>query len=552
MDQIIAWLHSGLNTLIPFIILLGILIFVHEFGHFAVARWCGVRVEVFSLGFGKKIFQFKRGDTVYSISLIPLGGYVKMFGDEIGKDISEEDKAVSFLHKPVAQRIAIVLAGPLMNLFFATLLFWLLAWSGEIRKAPIVGDLKTDTVAFLAGLRPGDKIIEINNQPVPSVEDLPKILLPFIGKTVSVEVERTGFIANPTIELPVTEIDNPNPIALQEKIGHIEGLSFLSFAPIIGVRGGTMAEKLGLRTGDKIESINGYTLTYFRQIESKLMTLQGQITHWKVTRTGETGKVESLELSFTVPPENATSLSSFGIEVPELYLGQVIPGTPADRAGLKKYDRLLSLNNKPLKTWEDVLDIIKNYQEPNPLMVELERNGERLTVAIQPEEKELLSVTGKSENRKIIGIATLVQMVGPETIKWSYSGWSSVSRSIYRAYEVSMMTVLSFVRLIERRISPKTIGGVLSIGQVASESFQMGWEYFLNMMAVISINLFVLNLLPVPVLDGGHLLFFTLEAIRGAPLSMRKMEIAQQIGLALLLGLMSFALFNDFSRIFGF
>lgn len=552
MEQIIAWLHSGFNTIIPFVILLGILIFVHELGHFAVARWCGVRVEIFSLGFGKKIFQFKRGDTVYAISLIPLGGYVKMFGDEIGKDISDAEKSVSFLHKPVAQRIAIVLAGPLMNLFFAALLFWILALSGEVRKAPVVGDLKPDTVAFLAGFRPGDKIIEVNNQPVPSLEELPKLLLPFAGKTVSVEVERTGVLENPIIEAPISDMENPNPIALQERVGHIDGLSFSSIAPVIGVRGGTIADKLGLRTGDKVESINSHTVTYFRQIESKVMTLQGQVTHWKVTRADDTGKTETLELSFTIPPENATSLSSFGVEVPDLYLGQVLPGTPAERAGLKKHDRLLALNGKTLKAWEDVIETIRAYQDPNPLQVEVERGGERLTLAIQPEEKEFLSVTGKSENRKAIGIATLVQMVGPETIKVPYTGLSSLSRALYRSYEVSMMTVLSFVRLIENRISPKTIGGVLSIGQVASESFQMGWEYFLNMMAVISINLFVLNLLPVPVLDGGHLLFFTLEAIRGAPLSMRKMEIAQQIGLALLLGLMSFALFNDFSRIFGF
>ncbi|NCN95787.1 MAG: RIP metalloprotease RseP, partial [Bdellovibrionales bacterium] len=166
MDLVIHYIQQTLSSIGPFVLLLGLLVFVHELGHFVVAKWCGVRVEVFSLGFGKKLLQYKHGDTVYCISMIPLGGYVKMYGDNFNADVPEEEKAKSFIHKPVSQRIAVVLAGPLMNLIFAVFLFTLIGFIGDRQPAAVVGDIAESSQAYTSGLRAGDHILSVNGQEI--------------------------------------------------------------------------------------------------------------------------------------------------------------------------------------------------------------------------------------------------------------------------------------------------------------------------------------------------------------------------------------------------
>src|SRR5437868_8423769 len=192
MDFIFNSLNSVFSTVVPFVVLLGILIFVHEFGHFIVARLCGVRVEVFSLGFGKKIFQYKKGDTNYCISIIPLGGYVKMFGDQPGADISEAEKKDSFTHKNVWQRISVVLAGPLMNFFFAIFIFFLVASIGEDFRSPIVGDIMADSKAFASGFRSGDKIISVNGAGVRTWDEFENKLADLHDTQALIDVRRAG------------------------------------------------------------------------------------------------------------------------------------------------------------------------------------------------------------------------------------------------------------------------------------------------------------------------------------------------------------------------
>lgn len=553
MNTLFDFLNSGLQSIVPFVLLLGILIFVHELGHFLVARWCKVRVEVFSLGFGKKIIQKKVGDTVYAISLIPLGGYVKMFGDEIGKDISEEDKAGSFLHKTVWQRIAIVLAGPLMNLFFAALLFGLIAFMGESKKSPELGDIRFGTPAYEAGLRPGDKITQINSHLVRSWDEFQTFMGEKAGEKVSLQVERMGLSEPVTVEVQTEKKNNPNPIALNPFIGEVSGLTSDSFAPVLGIRSQSVAYKLGFRTGDEIKKINSFEVENFRDLEPKLIALQGQIVTIEIERylSFDPIKFDKIELSIKLPSP-LPSLNSLGIENTELYLASVVKDTPADQAGLKPFDRIVTIGEITPTRWDDILNAVKNYEGSSPLSFKIERANESLELFIEPKETEHLTMHGQSEKRKTVGIVPLLKYSPTKLVEINYSLGEGLSRAVQRSYDVSLMTVLSFVRLIQNKISPKTIGGVISIGQAASQTFQMGIQQFLTMMAIISINLFVLNLLPIPVLDGGHLLFYTIEAIRGAPLSMKKMEIAQQIGLVLLLSLMGFALFNDFSRLFGF
>lgn len=551
MNTFFDFINSGFQTVAPFIILLGILIFIHELGHFMVARWCGVRVEVFSLGFGKKILQKKVGDTVYALSLVPLGGYVKMFGDEIGKEISSEEQKVSFLHKNVWQRIAIVLAGPLMNLFFAFFLFVLIAFKGEMRRSAELGDIDSQSVAYQAGLRSGDFIISAQGQMVQSWDEFQNLLNQAKGQTLSVELRRMGMSDIQTVTLRPEVRPNPNPLALDSEMGFVEGLTNEAQAPILGVRPRSLAQKMGFKLGDEVKKINGFEIKYFRDIEPKLIALQGQDVTFDIERiTAELPAGEKLSISIKLPSP-LPSLASLGIEASELYLQMIVKNSPAEQAGLLPQDRIKALNNKIPTKWEDIFNTIKSHQSAEPLVFKVEREKGDFELTILPQESEQLTQHGQSEKRKMVGISPYLKYAMPGTVTVNYGLLDSLERGIHRSYEVSVMTVLSFVRLIQNKISPKTIGGVISIGQAASQTFKMGMQQFFTMMAIISINLFVLNLLPVPVLDGGHLLFYTIEAIKGAPVSMRKMEIAQQVGLFLLLSLMIFALFNDFSRLLG-
>jgi regulator of sigma E protease len=235
-----------------------------------------------------------------------------------------------------------------------------------------------------------------------------------------------------------------------------------------------------------------------------------------------------------------------------LYLAKILDASPAQAAGMKAGDKVISVNGTAPQKWEDILEAVKSYQGEKPLPFEVERGNTVSKIEITPRMTSQMTSQGGEEKRFTVGIVPWALPAPPEmTLIKAQNGGAAFLRGIEKTNEITKMTVLSFVRLLQAKISPKNIGGVISIGQAASETFKLGMSQFLQMMAVISVNLFILNLLPVPVLDGGHLIFYLIEAVKGAPVSMRKMEIAQQIGLVVLMSLMVFALFNDFSRILG-
>jgi regulator of sigma E protease len=551
MDMIINYLHQGASAIIPFIILLGLLIFVHELGHFLVAKYFGVRVEVFSLGFGKKIFQYKRGDTNYCISLIPLGGYVKMFGDEVGAQLPESEKKFSFLNKPVYQRIGIVIAGPLMNFFFAILIFFVVALIGEEVRGPVLGDIKPDTEAYQTGFRSGDRIIKVTGNEIKTWEDFQDHLTKGYGSSVSVEVEREVGKVTETILVKPTLQPNPNILSSQEYIGDVPGLSPMSQQAVIGVISNSFAQKSGLKTGDRILSINNIRVSHFRQLENLFLSQHGEKIVVEIERPiPNSEKFEKLTVDFV--KGSFSSLIGLGIESAELYLSRVSEDSPAQEAGLLPGDRIISVGSVTPQKWDDLLTSIKSYQGNGPLEFNINRNGELKTLQIIPKMTSHMTAQGTEEKRYTIGIMPTIYIAAPVTTKIKSENLVQAAvRGYDKTIDVTVMTIMSFVKLIQNKISPKSIGGVISIGQAASETFKIGLSHFLQMMAIISVNLFILNLLPIPILDGGHLLFYTIEAIRGAPLSMRKMEVAQQVGLVLLMSLMVFALFNDFSRLLG-
>ncbi|WP_413612815.1 RIP metalloprotease RseP [Bdellovibrio sp. HCB-110] len=555
--NIFSYLQSGLSAIIPFVILLGILIFVHELGHFLVARWCGVRVEVFSLGFGKKLLKYKKGDTVYALSMIPLGGYVKMFGEQPGDHISEEDKKYSFTHKNVWQRIAVVLAGPLMNFFFAIVIFFAVALIGEDAKTPVTGDIAASSPAYAAGFRSGDKIISVNQKPITTWEDLQKSLSLKESHDLHIDVvvQREGTGEEAKIATTAKAEPNPNVLSSFEFMANVDGLTPYSAGTTIGVLGGSPLAALGLKTGDTITAINGQKVSYWRQLEPTFakMNAKEPLT-LEVLGVREGDKAEKPITVTLAPLESMKSftMQSLGIESSELYLSKVIENSPAQAAGLRSMDRLLTINNVKLQKWDDVISNIKSFDGKNPVDISVLREGETVSLKITPKMTTQMLPTGTEEKRYTIGISPIANIAAPElmVLRTTNIG-DALIRGTQKTWDVSVMTVMSFVRLFQAKISPKNIGGVISIGQAASETFKIGLTQFLQMMAIISVNLFILNLMPVPVLDGGHLVFYIIEIVKGAPLSMRKMEVAQQVGLAILMSLMIFALFNDFTRLLG-
>ncbi|WP_413292211.1 RIP metalloprotease RseP [Bdellovibrio sp. HCB185ZH] len=557
MEMLLNYINSGLSVVIPFVILLGILIFVHELGHFLVARWCGVRVEVFSLGFGKKILKYKKGDTTYALSIVPLGGYVKMFGEQPGENISEEDKKVSFTHKTVWQRIAVVLAGPLMNFFFAILVLGIVALVGEDAKMPILGDINPKSAAYEAGFRSGDKVISINDKQIATWEEIQKTLSLKQEQDLHLDVvvQHQGSQEQSKIAVVAKAEPNPNILSSYNYVANVEGLTAMSAGTTVGVIANSPLYALGLRTGDSIVGINGTKISYWRDLESTLAKMNSKDTLTLEVMGKREGDKTDKPITVTMAPLESMktfSLPALGLESSELYLSKVMDNSPAKAAGIKEGDRLVAINNVTLNKWDDVIANIKSFDGKNPVDIKVLREGQNVDLKITPKMTTQMTAAGSEEKRYTIGIAPVVNLALPDTlVVRTNNPLEAVVRGTEKTWDFTVMTVMSFVRLFEAKISPKNIGGVLSIGQAAGETYKMGITPFLQMMAIISVNLFILNLLPIPVLDGGHLVFYVIEVVKGAPLSLRKMEIAQQVGMALLMSLMVFALFNDFTRLFG-
>lgn len=556
MELIIGYVHQGLQFIIPLIILLGLLIFVHEMGHFLVAKYFGVRVEVFSLGFGKKLFKKRRGDTEYAISVIPFGGYVKMFGDELGTEIPEEEKKFAFNHKPVSQRIWIVLAGPLMNFFFAILLFMMIALVGEDIVGTTVGDLSPHSVAYQSGFRTGDKILSVNGVAVETWDELQAQVQSNKNKAISLNVASA---AGETRSFEATTVTSENKNVLSDDlyVGEIPGLNFTFRATGVGISDpNSLAAKAGIKTGFLIQSVNGKPVQKWADLLATIESEEKNKTAFlnlAFTATEDSKTPISLDLPFVHDGTDAsTILKNAGIEPSDLYVSKIVENSAAAKAGLKENDRILAINGTEINFWEDLVSRVQKYSpEQDPLQLKVLREGQVLELAIRPEITTQQDHAGKDKNVYALGIMTSMILAPPQTVRIKTSNpFKAAYIGLQKTLHWSKATALSFLRLIQNRVSPKSIGGPIMIGQLASKTFQIGLSAFLKIMAIISINLFVLNLLPVPILDGGHLLFYVIEALRGAPLSMKKLEIAQQIGLVLLMGLMVFALFNDITRLF--
>ncbi len=438
-------------TVLSAIVLLGILIFVHELGHFLFAKKLGVRVLKFSLGFGPKLIGRKYGDTEYLVSAVPLGGYVKMLGEESGDEMKEDDKPFAYNYQPVWKRFLIVFAGPVFNLFFAAAIFFFV---------------------FLSGV------------PVPK---------PYVGKVME---------------------NSP-------------------------------AAAAGLMTGDRIAAVSGNTVSGWDDIDASVNKSRGERLLFKIEREGRL-----IELSVT--PEKKTGKNIFGentevIDIgimPLLYpeVGEVMKNTAAEKAGIKKGDRIVEIDSAPIKTWHDMTEIIHGSPE-KPLRLKIKRDENFLELTVTPGKKTFKYPDGTEKQIGLIGIGP----AGNNVIK-KYNPLKAASLGVKRTWDMVVLTVVMVIKLIQRIIPADTLGGPIMIFQMAGQQASLGAMNFFVFMALISINLGVLNLLPIPVLDGGHILFLGIEAVRRKPLSEKVIMTAQKIGLAIIITLTAFAFYNDIVR----
>jgi len=445
-----------MNTVLLFIVVLGPLIFFHELGHFLVARLFGVGVEKFSLGFGPRIVGKKIGRTDYRISLIPLGGYVKMVGDEPDAELPPEDLPYSFTHKPAAQRSLIVFAGPFFNALLALMIFFsILFFIGISSIRPVVKNIDADGPSEKAGLRLDDQIQAIGDTPVASWRDINAILERNDGQPIEMQVLRQG-------EISVYKL---------------------------------------------VPQKAAYTNVYGDEI-----------------------------------PYYDFGLS--GVAEPIATVGEVMEEMPAFAAGLRAGDQIISIDDHPIRYWKEMQEMVTS-SGGKTLRFELRRQNETLALDITPNLVKDRNLSGISSKNYRIGIRPPDLVPDEDKITVELSFTQSAKQSFQILFQVTGSFFDFIKKAFQGKVSRELVGGPIRIAQMAKQSAQMGGVELFSFVAAISLQLAILNLLPIPVLDGGHLLFYGIEAVKRGPLSTRARETAQQIGLFLLLLLMVFVLYND-------
>lgn len=509
-----------LQGVLVFIIFLGPLVFFHELGHFLFARLFGVRVEVFSIGFGPKILKFTRKGTQYAVSLIPLGGYVKMFGDDPYKEeeLSEEEQKVAFNHKSKFARFWIVFGGPLANMILAFFIYFAVVMVGERVPGIRLGVVGSSSIAYDQGFRSGDLVKKINGQKVLSFDEID------VGdsKVTSITVERNG-----------VEKTFATSYEFQEFIDQFVALtrSHLRQPFLTNEKG-----EVFYITQDKSKDISLEEVSLLNQAQIYALSSLEKV---ELTKPLEVIEYQNSE-------EFYNQLKNLGYYSYDLKIASIVMSSPADKAKLLKNDIIIAANGESLSGFEELRLIIQKTNKGESLTFGVLREGETLKFNIVPNTNE---VNGKEV--KTIGVYSSVQMVPPLMIETEPMGlFAGIGSAFKRTWQGIERTLSGYKKLILNEVGLKNIGGPLAIGKVASDSFDIGLSMFFRLMAIMSINLGLINLFPIPVLDGGHILFLGFELINRGPLSKKKMEMAQRFGMSFLFLLIFVALFNDLTRFF--
>lgn len=514
------------EKILIFVVFLGPLIFFHELGHFFFARLFGVRVEVFSMGFGPKIFKYVHKGTEYAISIIPLGGYVKMFGDDPFSEtqLTDEEKKVAFNHKTKFARFWIVFGGPLANLILAYCLYVGLLAGGEKVPETKVGVVTEKSLLYQKGLRTGDILIGINDEKVMSFDDF---------NIKGSKVEKVVVTRNNQ------KIDVPVDMELEPFVNEFVNVVSIVKKPIFVNKKG---EKIYVSLEQKPKELS-------TSLEESVANFQGKAYLYQFTQKDDAITLD-MNSELELISDKSQTLTEFLKQLEyypiDLSVRNIVMNSPADKAGIKKGDILTSINGTPLKSFEELRTNLQTIEDGKEVEVTVIANGTEAIKKVIPEVREI-----DKKKTKLIGIESAVEYVQPKlVVAKADSIGEAITGAFTRTWDGIVKTFSGYKKLITREVSLNNIGGPLAIGKVASDSLNISLSMFFRLMAIISINLGVINLFPIPVLDGGHIMFLIFETFNGGPLSRRKLEIAQRFGISVLFFLIFVALFNDISRLF--
>lgn len=559
-------------SILYFIILIGVLIFVHEFGHFIFAKAFDVKVLRFSIGMGPKIFSFTRGETEYAVCWLPLGGYVKMLGFEMSEveEIPEDERDRALMMKPIWQRSIITLAGPVFNLILPVVIYFVATMSQATAPPAVVGEVFAQTPAAHAGLKAGDRIVELDGEDIGYWHELTDVMSDAYDRTIDLTYVRDG--QRHTVHLEPEKKTTTDFMGLHERTFGMLGIHLQPYGPTIGLSDpDSPAAKAGLRTFDKIETVNGEHVSRYDELESKIRHSGGKpltmtVLHRRPIDTGYARFYSQEVAEVRVTPWKVDGKYTLGLDSAEMYLSKVEPDSPAAKAGLQAGDKVLALDGQANSNFEllnrkiinDANEEIVAQQEEGVDKVELHptyeltylRDGHKQTTTLAPEIQRFKG-KGKQETYRVhIGWGHISDRLEPAEVAFPFFPRMAYAakEGVVQTKDFCEMIVMGFVRMAQGRVSMDNLGGPIMIGELAAEAGKAGWKPFVQMMALISINLGIINLLPIPVLDGGHLLLYGLEAIKRGPLSYRTRQIAAYIGIAMIVFLMVFAFKNDIER----
>jgi regulator of sigma E protease len=547
-------------TLVYFILFIGPLIFVHELGHFLFAKLFDVKVLKFSLGFGPRAIGFRKGETEYCMSWVPLGGYVKMLGEDPSDEIRPDDQGRAFNQKPLWQRYIVVLAGPAFNLIFPIIIYFAF-YAGQTHLPPaVVGQVLDGRPAAEAGLEPGDRIVSIDGEDVRYWYQMKALIADRAGESLRVAIERDG----KTFDRFLTPREQviTNRLNLTDREGQI-GISPYYNLALIGVEGpNTPAARAGLRTGDLVTSVNGKGIERWGQLERLLKKNSGQSLNVSFLRSSSPlGKVDLhvLRPMVTVVDPEATivdgkTVYSAGIRSAEFFVRTVEAGSPAEKMGIRPGDMIVEFDGKPVRHWDSIqLELTTRHKGKKPEEVThtvtwLAPGGKRQSKSFKLAKVTYVDDYHVQQERYVFGVQNhrIWKSADPVPIQGRFT--YAITKAVQQTGEIVGMMAVVVVQIFKGSISRDTIGGPLMLAYTARAAAEKGWDQFLWMLALISINLGILNILPIPILDGGHILFFTIEAAKRKPLSLRAREIASYVGLVLILSLLIYAFKNDIFR----
>ena len=452
-----------LYSVIAFVVALGVLVTVHEFGHFWVARTLGIKVLTFSVGFGRALWSRRsgEGETEYVIAMIPLGGYVKML-DESEGDVAEHERHRAFNRQPLSTRVAVVVAGPAFNFLFAILAYWCMYMIGVDGLRPIVAETAPGSVAERAGFQPGDEMESVQGEKVETWQSAVQSIIAssLDGRRIEVEVvDASGRRQERVIDLGAIVVDDLTRGRFFQRIG---------FAP-------------------------------------------------------------------AQPALPAV-------------IGRVEPGRPAQRDGLLPGDRVVQAAGETIGGWADWVRIVRE-RPGEMLVVVVERDGAGLEIRLTPDVEQ--AADGSRFGRIGAGVRQPEGLIERFYVTERHDPWPALAKGISKTGEISGLTLRMMWKMLLLEVSLDNLSGPIGIAEYAGASARFGLSRFLEFLGIVSVSLGILNLLPIPLLDGGHLLYYAVEFLRGRPVSEATRFVGQRLGIALLVGLMGLALYNDLARLLG-